>query len=86
MFEYGQKLQKQFELFYYMQQHRKLNIIEEIMFNPIEQKYVNLISKKYYKVSLNDGNVLEKKKEIEKNDELIEYILEEKESGCPKTR
>ena len=33
MIEYEEKLQNQFDVFYYMQQNRKLNLIEDIMFS-----------------------------------------------------
>jgi len=84
IFEYASKLQKQFDVFYYMHQHKKLNLIEEIMFNPTEKKLINLISKKYYRVSLNEKEQrLNRKstrieKSLETNEELIDYVLNNK--------
>ena len=57
-----------------MQQHRKLNLVSDVIFTPTEQKMINLISKKYYKVSLEDEEI-EKKKEIETNEDIIEYFF-----------
>lgn len=92
IFEYSEKLQKQFDIFYYMQQHKKLNIIEGLLFNPIEKKLINLVSKKYYKVSSEEQeatsgyyrkrrSTIEKKeliKDLENNEEIIEFVLDNK--------
>ena len=82
--EYAEKLQKQFDIFYYMQQNKKLNLIEGIIFDPIERKMINLVSKKYYKVS-SDGveniqlkRTKTRKKETENNEEIVQYILDNK--------
>jgi hypothetical protein len=85
IFKYSEKLQNRFDVFYYMHQHKKLNLIEGILFNPIEKKLMYLISKKYYRISLNEeeqslNNDTQKEIEIQSNDELIKYVLNNKDS------
>lgn len=82
MFNYMDKIHNKLDIFYYMEQNKKLDLMVDIMFDPIEKKLIELVSRKYYKVKVDEDNKFDEAENgnivfnEDTNEEMIKYIVD----------
>ena len=73
---YVKKINKKFDMFYYLKQNKKIKILQKSMFNSEQKKLISLISNKEYRINMLDEiKIKSDVTEQEKNSNTLNYVI-----------